>query len=547
MEKKEKEHPWIHELEAYLRQGRVTRREFVRYAALLGMSVAAAGQIAGLPRPKRASATPAKYGGTLKASASVQKVTHPAQYSWINPSNQLRQVAEYLTYTDKNNITHPYLLKNWEASEDLKTWTLNLTRGIKFNNGDEFVADDVVFTMNQWLDKTVASSLLGMVGTYLDPTGIEKVNRYQVKLHLKQPELAVPEHLFHYPAQILNHRTFEGDFIKAPHGTGPYILTLYREGEQCVLRRREDYWQKGLPYMDGMEFIDMGTEMAPQIAAIQAGEIDFIDMSDATSVTAYQSLKDDPGVNIIPIPTNTTRVLRMRVDREPWSDNRVRMALKLCQHHEKILSLSYFNQGLEGQDFHVSPKHPEYCKRPIPPYNPEKAKDLLKTAGYPTGLDVTLVVGSGWPETVRNAEILKQDAAPAGLRINIQPVPTSQYWEKWTEYDLGITPWTHRPLGTMVLNLAYTADAEGKPVPWNETRWVDKHFSELLKQANGILDLEARRRIFCKLEDIQWERGSVGIPYWLNFFSVASKRLKDVKGHPNGYMLFNTVWLEQSG
>ena len=184
-----------------------------------------------------------------------------------------RQILEYLSITDENNVTRPYLLESWQPSEDLKTWTLNVRRGVKFNNGDEFTADDVIFTLNQWLSKDVGSSLLGMVGGYLNPTGIEKTDKYQIKLHLNKAEIAVPEHMFHYPALILNHKTFEGDFIKRPHGTGPYTLEVYREGERCVLKRRSDYWQKGddgktLPYMDAMEFTDMGREMSPQIAAI---------------------------------------------------------------------------------------------------------------------------------------------------------------------------------------------------------------------------------------------------------------------------------------
>ena len=110
---------------------------------------------------------------------------------------------------------------------------------------------------------------------------------------------------------------------------------------------------------------------------------------------------------------------------------------------------------------------------------------------------------------MRYAEILKQDAAPAGFRINIETMPNSQYWEKWTEVDLGVTTWAHRPLGTIVLNLAYTGDAEGKPVAWNETRWVDKEFDALIREANGTLDLEKRRQIFCKLETIQQEEGQI--------------------------------------
>ena len=547
MNEKGKMHPGVEQLRDDLKKGKISRREFLRYSCLLGLSVTAAGQIAGLAFPRKAAAA-VKRGGVLKVAAPVHKVTHPAQFSWISPSNQLRQVAEYLTYTDANNVTHPYLLDNWLASDDLKTWTLNLKKGIKHNNGDEFNADDVIFTMNQWLNKDVGSSMLGLLKGYLDATGIEKVNDYQVKLNLKTPEIAIPEHLFHYPALVLNHRTFEGDFIKAPHGTGPFTLETYSEGERAVLKARKDYWNKGadgqpMPYLDSVEFIDMGTEMPPQIAAIQAGEIDIIDFGDISATEAFAALKDDKRVNIFPATTNQTRILRMRVDMKPWSDNRVRTALKLCQHREKILALAYFGEGMQGQDVHVSPKHPEYCPIPTPAYDPGKAKELLAAAGYPNGLDVNLAVGSGWKEIVRYAEILKQDAAPAGFRINIQTMPNSQYWEKWTEVDLGITTWAHRPIGTMVPSLAYVGDAEGKPVAWNETRWVDAEYSKLLTEANGTLDVEKRRKIFCQLEKIQQERGSIGNAFWINVWTIAGKRVQGVTAHPSQYLSMDKIWV----
>ena len=157
---------------------------------------------------------------------------------------------------------------------------------------------------------------------------------------------------------------------------------------------------------------------------------------------------------------------------------------------------------------------------------------------------MNLAVGVEWSDIVRYAEILKQDAAPAGIRINIQTMPTSRYWEKWTEVDLGVTPWTHRPLGTMVPNLAYIADDKGNPVPWNETRWLDKDFSTLLEQASGTLDVEKRRKIFCQLEEIQMTRGSIGIAYWMNTWMCPNKKLKNVEAHPNLVLLFNEAWID---
>jgi peptide/nickel transport system substrate-binding protein len=553
--KRDGEHVYIPELKDLYQKGRISRREFLRNAALLGMSFAGASAFLAACSPTEApmepTAAPAAAGptrgGTLKVASRVHKVTHPAQFSWISPSNQLRQVAEYLTYYGADNIVQPLLLENWQPSDDLLTWTLNLRQGIMHNNGDEFNADDVIFTMNEWLNEDVGSSMLGLIGDYLSAENIEKVDDYTIRLHLSRAEFALPEHLFHYPALMLNHRTFEGDFIKAPHGTGPYTLEAYTEGQRVLIKHRNDYWQNGadgdsLPYLEEMDFIDMGEESSAWIAAIQAGEVDYLDLGDNVSPDFYLALKDNPDVTLAGMPTGLTRVLRMRVDLDPWTDNNVRMALKLCQNHEKILNLAYFGEGLQGQDFHVSPGHPEYCEKPIPAYDPDRAKQLLADAGYPNGLDVELAVGTGWTDIVSYAEILKEDAAPAGFNITLNTMPNSQYWELWNQVDLGITPWTHRNPGTWTLNLAYVADSEGNPASWNESRWVDPEFSELLTQANGTLDVEARRQIFCDLEQIQMDRGSIGIPYWMNIWMVHRNTVKDVPLHPNIYMLFNEVW-----
>ncbi len=557
-------HAYIPELKELYQAGRITRREFLRNATLLGMSaVAASTFVAGCAPPEVEPEVPdlpeepdpaeppvdgPHRGGRLRLASQVQRVTHPAQFSWVSPSNQLRQVAEYLTYTDGNNVTHPWLLTDWEVSEDLLEWTLNLRQGIMHNNGDEFNADDVVFSLNEWLDPDVGSSILGLM-SYLSPAGIEKVDEYTVKLHLDTAEIAVPEHLFHYPALVLNHRTFEGDFIRAPHGTGPYTLEDYSEGERVLLKRRDDYWQDGfdgepLPYLDEMEFIDMGSEMSAWIAAIQGGEVDCLDQGDIGGYDVFLALADEEGVVLDPIPTAQTRVLRARVDIDPWTENDVRMALKLCQDHEKILNLAHFGEGLVGQDFHVAPVHPEYCDLSIAEFNPEKARQLLADAGYPNGLDVELAVASGWSDVVSYGEILKEDAAAGGFNITINTMPVSQYWEQWTEVALGITPWTHRPLGTMVLNLAYVADPDGTPASWNESRWIDDEFTELLSEANGTLDVEERREIFCELQRIQYERGSVGIPFWRNRWNVYADYVHDVPAHPTFYMMYNEIWKE---
>jgi peptide/nickel transport system substrate-binding protein len=498
-------------------------------------------------------------GGTLVITGrEVGRIDDPARYSWVANSNPTRLVAEYLTYTDEENITHPWLLKDWEASEDLLTWTLYCREGILFSNGDEFTADDVVFNIKRWLDPEVGSSILGLMGSYLSPDGIEKVNKYTVTLHLDKPSIAVPQHLYHYPAQIMNHRTFEGDFIKAPVGTGPFVLEEYSPGERVVLANRStatredgshypDYWKNGadgkpLPYLDQIIYLDMGEEPSAHVAALQAGKVDFITEA---RLAHYLSLRDNPNVQIIGKPSAQGRTIGMRVDKEPWDDNVVRTALKLCIDEEKMLNAAYYGQGVPGGAFHVCPVHPAYCEIEPLPFDPQKAKQMLEEAGYDIPIKVEFSVGSGWEDAVSIAQILKQDAAPA-FDITINTMPITAYWDIWTECDFGVTPWTHRPLGTMVLGLAYTCDKEGNPVPWNETRWCDEEFSNLLEEAKKTLDTEERREIMCKLEKIQQERGSMEVPYWRNVWHIGSNKLQNMKWHPTQYEDFlRWSWLKQ--
>ena len=113
MNERKRLHPAIPEMKDQMDKGKISRREFMRYGALLGLSVTAAGQIAGLVLPRSAAAAGIKRGGVLKVAQQVQKIDHPARYSWLMPSNSMRQVFEYMTLTDENNITKPYLCESW--------------------------------------------------------------------------------------------------------------------------------------------------------------------------------------------------------------------------------------------------------------------------------------------------------------------------------------------------------------------------------------------------------------------------------------------------
>jgi peptide/nickel transport system substrate-binding protein len=573
---KRKEHPYIPELKELYRQGRISRREFLRMTTLLGLSFAGANAFLAACTPQApatveeppteeemaepaaeepAAEEPATEepsepaggagiitrGGTMTIATRVQRLDHPARLSWIEGANQLRQVCEYLTFTDFDNITHPWLLESWEANDAVDEWTLNLRQGIMFNNGQELTAQDVVFNFEQWLDEEVGSSMAGLL-SYLKAENVEMVDDYTVKLYLDTPQIGVPEHLFHYPALIVPH-TFEGDITREPVGTGPFLLDEYVETERAVFSRREDYWLMGedgdpLPYLDKLVFLDLGEEEAARIAALQSGQVDNIFNP---SAEVWQAVKDLPGIAVYSAHTAQTFVIRMRVDEAPFDDVRVRQALLKCIDRQKMLDLAWFGEGVLGHDAHVAPVHPAYCEKPIPEYDPEGAKALLADAGYPDGLTVELSTQEARAEPAM-AQSLKETAEAGGFDVQLNILPSAQYWDIWTEVPLGITIWAHRPLGTIALALAYTADEDGNPGAWNETRWVNEDFAALLREAERTLDVEARREIMCQIEDIQMEEAPVGIAFWTDVWYICHERFQNVYAHPTNYDILYDVW-----
>ena len=142
------------------------------------------------------------------------------------------------------------------------------------------------------------------------------------------------------------------------------------------------------------------------------------------------------------------------------------------------------------------------------------------------------------------AQALKEMACPGGFDITLDITEPSGYWDRWTEVDLGITAWTHRPLATMVLPLAYTEEAIGN---WNETRWTDEEFATLLRQAEGTLDVDARRET-----DVQHRGDHAGSrPHRQQLLEEGVEHhprpnSRRMEAHPTSYYLLYEVWKERT-
>ncbi len=363
-------HPGVKEMEKSLAEGKCSRREFLRTTTLLGISVTTAYGLASailgkdiLPGLISTAHAGQKKGGVLRWGMQVQEIADPATYSWTEKSIIARNIVEYLVETGPDNITRPNLAESWEASDDLKTWIFHLRKGVKWSNGDDFGADDVVFNFTRWLDPKTGSSNLGLFNAMLEKTGekdskgnpikrmiknaVEKVDAHTVRLNLKSAVLSIPENLYNYPTAIV-HRNFEkegGDLSKNPVGTGPYTLTKFKVGEIAVLKKRKAPYWGDEAFLDEIRFIDLGQDAGAYLAAIASKQVDGIYMLDLTTLQAAKSI---PGIKVVSIPSTQTGVIRMKVNKKPFDDVRVRKAVQKCCDVQRQLKIAHQGGGCCG-------------------------------------------------------------------------------------------------------------------------------------------------------------------------------------------------------
>jgi peptide/nickel transport system substrate-binding protein len=358
-----------------------------------------------------------------------------------------------LQYGDQDTTIHPGLAESWEVTPDGLTYTFKLRQGVKFHDGTDFNAEAVVFNFDRWMNGNADSfPYYTMFGGYKGDKGhvikeVKAIDDYTVQFVLTRPQAPFLKNLAMSPFGIASPTAVKkyGDkFREHPVGTGPFKFVDWKENDSITLEKNPDYWQKGYPKLNKVVFRVI-PENTARLNALANGEIDIMDglnNSDEATVKANDQLQviERPSMNVGYIGLTTTH--------KPFDNKLVRQAMNYAIDKKAIIDAFYGGKALEA----VNPMPPSiegYNKSIEPyPYDLEKAKQLLKEAGYEKGFETDLwampVARPYMPEAQKVAEVIQESLGKIGVKVKIQSVDWATYLDKAAkgEFDMFMLGWT---------------------------------------------------------------------------------------------------------
>jgi len=475
--------------------------------------------------PAAEAAKEGRYGGILTRAYFAPGTLDPAFASDITSGEICGLWGDYLAYVDEDlSIDQSRsLAEKWDVSSDGLTWTFTLRKGVQFHNGEEMTSKDVKLTFDRLRDPDIGAATVSLYGNI---ASIAAPDTYTVVFTLKQQNPDFLSQLAEYQAIVCWSGT--KDFNTEHIFTGKFMFESYLPEDRITFKRNPNYWRKDaegnqLPYLDGIDYLFL-SEPSAQVEALRGGQVDYLIYLPSEHV---KTVEEDPNLVVYQKPSNFHYAIRMRSDREPFSDVRVRQAFRAAVDRQEILDGAFEGLGVTGRDTPVGPAYGDYyLDVPEPKRDVAKAKKLLAEAGYPDGLTVTLTTqqSSALPAM---ATIMKEQMAEAGITVDIQLVPPDVYYgadNLWLEADFAMTDWGSRATPQSYLDLAYTCDAG-----WPESHWCDAEIDELAAQAAVELDTAKRAEFYAKIQRIFMDRGPLIVAYFTNNLFGASKKLKGIE------------------
>ncbi|MEU3271220.1 ABC transporter substrate-binding protein [Saccharomonospora sp. NPDC006951] len=453
------------------------RRQFILGTAALAAALVAAGCSA-------PSAENTGEAGTLRYAAVGAPATasHDPHGGLGNESDAMRFALLYdvLTVPGEHG-TQPRLATSWTPDESLTNWRIELRDDATFTDGEPVTAADVLFSLRRMQEK--AAENYGRMGMF-DLAASATKGQHTLRLVTHKPFAEV--------GQALESATFivpEGseDFSEPVAGSGPFRMES-GDAEAAVLARNDDWWGPRPP-LDTIEIRAIADPQA-RADAVASGQADVAgSVNPAAARTAERE-----GLRVVHRQGVTVYPLVMRLDSEPFDDERVREAVKLAVDREQLLDTVFLGQGAQASDL-LTPADATAPELPARTRDLDRARELLAEAGHGDGLDLTLKTTTAYPGMDDTATLIAEHLKPIGVNVTVDVVPQDTYW---TEVYAQEPFYVSYLGGISFLDVARVALLPDSPT--NETAWGDNGWAERFDEAMAEKDEPKRAELLGALQ-----------------------------------------------
>ncbi len=520
-----------------LMSSRLSRRDLLKSAGVVGAAAAFAPALAACgsgtgtgssAAPSAAAASPVK-GGRLRIGViggSERDVVDPMQ-GMTQPDNlRGRQLFERLFQHDHKFNVNPALALSAEPNAAADVWTVKLRPDVTFHNGKPFTSKDVIYTFQTITDpkypNVAAETFADLKGK--DVTAIDDLT---VQFKLQRANADFINSLAFIHAVILP----EGYDKKNPVGTGPFTYGDFTPGDRSIFPGFKDYWGVG-PYVDEVETIDFA-DVTAMVNALQGGELDGASNLPAAQVT----LVKQAGFNAVTSETGKWNYIFWDTAIKPWSDVRVRQAMRLIMDRQQMVDLALEGYGRVGNDMWgiVDPAYP--TDTPQRTQDIEQAKSLLKQAGY-SDLSFELLTAPVETGHVEAAQVFAQQAKAAGVTVTVKKLDVGVLWG-----DKYLT-WPNGP-GWYSANTYLSACRFCKA--WNEPHWEEPGYWERIDQAFATVDEAKRVELMHESWQVDYDVGPWDVWAMVNQVDAYTTQVKgavsDASGIPFNAGYVNELWM----
>lgn len=436
------------------------------------------------------------------------------------------QIYDTLVKQDMNMNIVPGLAESWTQIDDTTT-EFKLRKGVKFHNGNEFTANDVKFSLDRMKSSPQVAHIIKAVSS------VEVVDDYTVRVKTETPFGPLLSHLAHNAAGILNKEAVEkggSGYGQSPVGTGPYKFVNWQAGDRITLTVNPEYYLGKAP-TEKVIFRSI-VEGTNRTIGLETGEVDIaydIDPVDKNMV------KDNSGLELIEEPSLSTTYIGFNVEKESLKDKRVRQAIAYAINTQDMVDAVYqgaaerANSSIGPKVFGYNPNAKSYD------YNPEKAKELLKEAGYEKGLKLKLWTNDN--PVRRDIAVIAQDQLKqVGIDVTIETLEWGAYLDGTArgDHDLYILGWVS-VTGDADYGLDPLFNSANRGGAGNRSFYSNPRVDELLVKGRSSVNPEERKAYYYEIQDIVQEDVPVLTLVYPTQNIGEQKTVKGFQMHPAGH------------